>query len=536
LVILEFGRIQTKKGSESITGAQLESHIEAIRAKGFTPVTLKQVADAYQHGASLPSRAVLLTFDGGYLSTYEEAHPILAKQKCPALMFLETGHQAIRDPVFLFWDRIQLMVDSGIWEIGTHGHRPLTPTGMPLPGANSGEESFAQSKVLIESHVRHCQVRSFARLAHVTPPLVGTSGSEIRPELAFQSDEFGTNGPEDAPLRLNRLQVEPTWSPEVLAQRLEWSITTPDMNQPETSMARWIPASRSDAIRREGSTLIFSGFKRADTWLSGSRWAQDFSLQAKIKLGSGEFWFAQEVEYGGRHWRLGGRAETLYFQDRTPGTPPNTLMRFPLPTRLEGWHTFSLTRRGPGLWVTLDGKPLNEFPLLLPGRWTGNLGILTAPGESGKTLFEITEYRFTPIPYRIQSMKSDPSRAEIQNLEGTASDLSAISPTWILRKNGKSRESALNEDLLHMLQRRFVLDVLPSVKAMDSADADTEWLKSLAKRAASTGWNGLRLDVSDLPPSEQNKWLLMTHEMEMYMGTLNLRWEVFTNLSAGDAR
>ena len=62
---------------------------------------------------------MLVSFDEGYLATYESADPVLRELRWPAVMFLRTDRQENRDVSFLFWDRLRRMSQSGLWEIAS---------------------------------------------------------------------------------------------------------------------------------------------------------------------------------------------------------------------------------------------------------------------------------------------------------------------------------------------------------------------------------------------------------------------------------
>ena len=66
---------------------RLEQHLEHIRRTART-VELAEVLDAFEGRRSLPSGAVLITFDDGHRSVLEHGMPLLLERGMPAVAFL----------------------------------------------------------------------------------------------------------------------------------------------------------------------------------------------------------------------------------------------------------------------------------------------------------------------------------------------------------------------------------------------------------------------------------------------------------------
>jgi peptidoglycan/xylan/chitin deacetylase (PgdA/CDA1 family) len=125
----------------TVPTATFAEQMTLLRELGYTPVSLDAVRDHYLLGTALPDRAVLITFDDGYLDNLENAFPILAEHGYPGVIFTPVGYldpgarplpheetllrSGIRNPT-LTWSRLAELEAGGI-RIESHGigHRRL---------------------------------------------------------------------------------------------------------------------------------------------------------------------------------------------------------------------------------------------------------------------------------------------------------------------------------------------------------------------------------------------------------------------------
>lgn len=99
-----------------VSPASFRAQMRALATGGYHPVTLSQVFAAWRRGAPLPRRAVVLSFDDGYLSHATIAAPELAKRGWPGELNLEVHDLGAKGlPRHL----AKRMIADG-WEVASH--------------------------------------------------------------------------------------------------------------------------------------------------------------------------------------------------------------------------------------------------------------------------------------------------------------------------------------------------------------------------------------------------------------------------------
>lgn len=101
------------------------THVKALADAGYKAVTLDHVIDAWEGKATLPSKAVVFSFDDGYIGQGKLAGPILKAQNWPGVLYLVL--HALGTPGGLTQSRIKTMISDG-WEIDAHSmtHADMT--------------------------------------------------------------------------------------------------------------------------------------------------------------------------------------------------------------------------------------------------------------------------------------------------------------------------------------------------------------------------------------------------------------------------
>jgi peptidoglycan/xylan/chitin deacetylase (PgdA/CDA1 family) len=75
----------------TISVDRLDRQLAYIRSEGYTGISFLELKESLEGRRPLPAKPVLLTFDDGYLSTYELAYPLLRKHQLKATVFLPTA-------------------------------------------------------------------------------------------------------------------------------------------------------------------------------------------------------------------------------------------------------------------------------------------------------------------------------------------------------------------------------------------------------------------------------------------------------------
>jgi poly-beta-1,6-N-acetyl-D-glucosamine N-deacetylase len=100
--------------STSLSPAQFKEHMDYLKNNGFSVLPLNEVITALQNKQQVPDKTLVITFDDGYISIYEEAFPLLQQMGFPFTVFINT--QPINDNMqgYMSWDQIRRMSDAGV--------------------------------------------------------------------------------------------------------------------------------------------------------------------------------------------------------------------------------------------------------------------------------------------------------------------------------------------------------------------------------------------------------------------------------------
>lgn len=113
----------------SVRPEQLSAQLAWLKAAGYETVRMDAAAACVRGEGPCPARAVVLTFDDGYLDAYNDALPLLQQQGFVATFFIVSGF--VGQPGYMGWQEIRSLRDVGM-EIGSHSvsHVDLTSLGL----------------------------------------------------------------------------------------------------------------------------------------------------------------------------------------------------------------------------------------------------------------------------------------------------------------------------------------------------------------------------------------------------------------------
>jgi peptidoglycan/xylan/chitin deacetylase (PgdA/CDA1 family) len=156
--ILLYHHVSDKIGGRySIPVQTFREQMETLKKAGYTTISISQAAEAIRSGGTLPAQPIAITFDDGYVDTYENAFPILREQGYTATVYIITGTIGTKLSYgYMQAEALKALAAAG-WEIGSHSvsHNDLMKTKL-----GAGNE-MKQSKKTLEE-LLGTKVRSFS--------------------------------------------------------------------------------------------------------------------------------------------------------------------------------------------------------------------------------------------------------------------------------------------------------------------------------------------------------------------------------------
>src|SRR5262249_8041934 len=167
LPILTFHDIANRSSVISFSPQIFRRGMAKLHESGYRTLSLGEAANCLRQNKPFPARSIVITFDDGYSSVYEEAFPILERYGMSATVFLAVGKKSparldgnlpsLEGRSMLSWMSVQEMLKYGM-VFGAHTMTHPDLTGLPLDRV---KQEILVSKDIIEN-VLGTSVFSFA--------------------------------------------------------------------------------------------------------------------------------------------------------------------------------------------------------------------------------------------------------------------------------------------------------------------------------------------------------------------------------------
>jgi len=134
-----------------VTPEEFEQHLELIREKGLTPISMDQLVTHLRTGSALPAKPILLTFDDGYAGHYTYVYPLLKKFNYPGVFSIYTakvGKKMGRSS--LNWEQLREMAKDPLITIASHS---VNHKVMPDLTPAENEFELTESKRILEAEL-----------------------------------------------------------------------------------------------------------------------------------------------------------------------------------------------------------------------------------------------------------------------------------------------------------------------------------------------------------------------------------------------
>jgi peptidoglycan/xylan/chitin deacetylase (PgdA/CDA1 family) len=190
-----------------VSRAAFRKEMDWLDRQGYEAVTLDEAEAAWYHGATLPPKPIVISFDDGYRPQYTFALPTLRKHGWPGVLNLKAEGSD------LYESNVKAMLKAG-WELAAHTihHSDLTT----LEGEALEEEVAGSRKILQREY--GVPVRNFCypagRFDESAIAAVEAAG------YVGATTEVPGFASKDEPYELARIEVLGSWGVEELAETM----------------------------------------------------------------------------------------------------------------------------------------------------------------------------------------------------------------------------------------------------------------------------------------------------------------------------
>ena len=134
----------------TVSVADFEDQMRYLKENDYKTITPEEMLAAFKNNTPLPEKAVIITFDDGYLDNYKNAYPILKKYGLKATIFVITDYVSLY-PNYVTWDELKEMQGSGIINIESH---TMDHLNLLKVDKNEARLQLSGSKHWLEAHLK----------------------------------------------------------------------------------------------------------------------------------------------------------------------------------------------------------------------------------------------------------------------------------------------------------------------------------------------------------------------------------------------
>jgi len=102
----------------SISIDQFKEHIKELTTDGYTVLPLAEIVRALKNGDTLPQKTVALTIEGAWISTLQNALPLLEEAKLPFTLFIATDNADGTQPNHMDWKQLKSLKRNKLVDLG----------------------------------------------------------------------------------------------------------------------------------------------------------------------------------------------------------------------------------------------------------------------------------------------------------------------------------------------------------------------------------------------------------------------------------
>lgn len=193
---------------------QLDSQLQYLSSHNFHTIFMDDLYNALMGKKILPDNPIILSFDDGYSTFYDNAFPLLKKYKMKAIEFVITDVAGAS--AYLSWNQILQIDKSGLVEWGAHTrHHP----NLPDLRASLVVDEVSGSKAGLENHLKkpiHWFAYPYGGYNNYDITVVKNSGF-----WGAVSTNYGTVQSTDKLYVLPRIMVDGRFTLDNIAKRIQ---------------------------------------------------------------------------------------------------------------------------------------------------------------------------------------------------------------------------------------------------------------------------------------------------------------------------